>query len=190
MNRTFPVGMNVACVDITIQPDSVNEMTAESFTVTVTSGDSAVVLVQNVATVNIGMSQSRSHVQSCTCSYMYWVTSTRCHCEPWFSPPVDPPVVITQPGAQTNVVPGMSAMFSVVATGSNLTYQWQMAGANLTDTTKYNGATTASLTVLNVMEADEEMFRCIITNAVDSVTSTSAQLTVRECLCVCKCECV
>ena len=179
--------MNVECVNITIQPDSVNEMTAESFTVTVTSGDSAVALVQNVATVNIGMSQSRSRVQSCTCSYMYWVTSTRCHCEPWFSPPVDPPVITTQPVAQTNVFPGMSAMFSVVATGSDLTYQWQRAGANLTDNANYSGTTTASLTVLNVMEADEAMFRCIVTNAVDSVTSTSAQLTVRECVCVVDC---
>ena len=78
-------------------------------------------------------------------------------------------------------------MFSVVANGSDLTYQWQRAGANLTDNAKYNGATTASLTVLNVMEADEAMFRCIITNAVDSVTSMSAQLTVRECVCVCVC---
>ena len=60
--------MNVACVNITIQPDSVNEVTAESFTVTVTSGDSAVVLVQNVATVNIGMSQSRSHVHVAACT--------------------------------------------------------------------------------------------------------------------------
>ena len=54
--------MNVACVDITIQPDSVNELTAESFTVTVTSDDSAVVLVQNMATVNIGMCPSLDHM--------------------------------------------------------------------------------------------------------------------------------
>ena len=74
-------------------------------------------------------------------------------------------------------------MFSVVATGSDLTYQWQRAGANLTNSANYSGTTTADLTVLNVMEADEEMFRCIITNAVDSVTSMSAQLTVRECVC-------
>ena len=115
---------------------------------------------------------------------MYWVTSTRCHCESWFSPPVDPPVITTQPVAQTNVVPGTNATFSVVANGSDLTYQWQRAGANLSDNATYSGTTTASLTVLNVMEADETMFGCIVTNAVDSVTSTSAQLTVRECVCV------
>ena len=112
------------------------------------------------------------------------MVSTSCLSEPWFSPSVDPPVITTQPVAHMNVVPGMSAMFSVVATGSGLTYQWQRAGVNLTDNAKYNGATTANLAVLNVMKADEEKFRCIITNAVDSVTSMSAQLTVRECACV------
>ena len=71
----------------------------------------------------------------------------------------------------------------MVANGSDLTYQWQRAGVNLNDSAKYSGVTTASLIVMNVMETDEEMFRCIVTNAVGSVPSSDAQLTVRE-LCV------
>ena len=82
----------------------------------------------------------------------------------------------------------MNAFFTVVANGSDLTYQWQRAGVNLTDSAKYSGTTTASLTVMNVMEADEAMFRCIVTNAVGSVPSSDAQLTVRE-LCVCVSVC-
>jgi len=74
----------------------------------------------------------------------------------------------------------MNFTFTVVANGSDLTYQWQRAGVNLTDNAKYSGITTASLTVMNT---DEAMFRCIVTNAVGSVPSTGAQLTVRE-LCV------
>ena len=77
----------------------------------------------------------------------------------------------------------MNATFTVVANGSDLTYQWQRAEVNLTDSAKYSGVTTASLTVMNVMETDEAVFRCIVTNAVDSVRSSDAQLTVRE-LCV------
>jgi len=77
----------------------------------------------------------------------------------------------------------MNATFTVMANGSDLTYQWQRAGVNLTDDANYTGVTTASLTVMNVMEADEAVFRCIVTNAVGSVPSTDAQLTVRE-LCV------
>ena len=74
----------------------------------------------------------------------------------------------------------MNATFTVVANGSDLTYQWQRAEVNLTDSAKYSSITTASLTVMNVMEADEAMFRCIVTNAVGSVPSSDAQLTVRE----------
>jgi len=74
----------------------------------------------------------------------------------------------------------MNATFTVVANGSELTYRWQRAGVNLTDSAKYSGTTTASLTVMNVMETDEAVFRCIVTNAVGSVPSTGAQLTVRE----------
>ena len=77
----------------------------------------------------------------------------------------------------------MSATFTVVASGSDITYQWQRAGVNLTDSARYSGTTTASLTVFNVMETDEAVFRCTVTSAVDSVPSTGAQLTVCE-LCV------
>ena len=84
--------------------------------------------------------------------------------------------------SRQNVVPGASIMFTVVATGSDLTYQWQRNGVNLTDGTKYSGATTAALTVMNVAEEDEGSFTCVVTNVVDSVTSSAAELTVRKCV--------
>ena len=57
-DRTFSSGVNRMCVDITIQPDSVNEVTAEMFSVNLSSTDAAVVLVPDVAAVTIGMCQS------------------------------------------------------------------------------------------------------------------------------------
>ena len=81
-------------------------------------------------------------------------------------------------------------MFTVVATGSDLTYQWQRNGGNLTDDTKYSGTTAATLTVMNVMEEDEGSFTCVVTNANDSVVSSAEELTVRKCVCVCVCVCV
>ena len=69
-------------------------------------------------------------------------------------------------------------MFTVQANGSDLTYQWQRNGMNLTDGTKYSGSTTASLSVMAVMREDEGNFTCVITNAVDSITSNSAELTL------------
>jgi len=53
--RTFSSGGDPVCVDITIQPDSVNEVTAETFSVNLSSTDDAVVLVPDVTTVTIGM---------------------------------------------------------------------------------------------------------------------------------------
>ena len=98
---------------------------------------------------------------------------------------VDCPVITTQPVNQLNVVPGRTITFMVEATGSDLTYQWQRNGGNLTDGATYSGTTTDTLTVMNVMEADEGNFTCVVTNVLDSVTSSAAQLTVRTCVCVC-----
>ena len=103
------------------------------------------------------------------------------------SSPVDRPNITTQPMSRQNVVPGASVMFTVVATGSDLTYQWQRNGVNLTDDTKYSGTTTATLTVMNVMEEDEGNFTCVVTNVVGSITSSAAPLTVRKCVCMCVC---
>ena len=54
---------------------------------------------------------------------------------------------------------------------------------------KYSGTTTATLTVMNVMEDDEGSFTCVLTDDVDDVTSNAAELTVRKCVCVCVCVC-
>ena len=100
---------------------------------------------------------------------------------------VDRPVIATQPMSQQNVVPGTTITFMVQATGSDLTYQWQRNRGNLTDGDKYSGITTATLTVMDVMEGDEGSFMCVVTNVVDNVTSSAAQLTVCKCVCVCVC---
>ena len=56
--RTFSSGMDRVCVDITIQPDGVNEVTAEMFSVNLSFDDDAVMLGLSVTTVTIGMFQS------------------------------------------------------------------------------------------------------------------------------------
>ena len=90
------------------------------------------------------------------------------------------PDVTAQPTSQQNVVPGTTITFTIVANGSDLTYQWQRNGETLTDGDKYSGTTTATLTVMNVMEEDEGNFTCVVANALVSVTSSAAQLTVRK----------
>ena len=78
------------------------------------------------------------------------------------------------------MIPGTNITFTIETTGSDLTYQWQKDGRNLTDGTNYSGTTTASLIVIDAMETDEGNFTYVLTNAVNSVTSYAAEMTLRE----------
>ena len=71
------------------------------------------------------------------------------------------------------VVPGESAYFTIVATGSNLMYQWQKNRVIIT-----TGATSATYTIMMVKESDEGVYQCVVSNTANSVTSTAANLTV------------
>ncbi len=89
---------------------------------------------------------------------------------------VTPPTITTQPQSVT-VATGANASFSVVATGTNLVYQWQKNGAAIA------GQTNASLNLTNVQAADAASYTVVVSNlvngnAVNSVTSSVATLTV------------
>ena len=83
---------------------------------------------------------------------------------------------------QPNVDPGDDVMFTVMALGSDLTYQWQRDGSDITDNSKYSGTTSSLLTVMDVVEGDEGGYRCLVRNAVNvgGLPSREAQLTVRK----------
>ncbi|MDP2188491.1 MAG: ice-binding family protein [Sphingobacteriaceae bacterium] len=63
------------------------------------------------------------------------------------------PAITTQPLAQTLCV-GANATFTVVATGTALTYQWRKGLVNLTNTGNISGANTATLTLTGVSLTD------------------------------------
>ena len=90
---------------------------------------------------------------------------------------VDPPVITDQPVSLALVVPGQPATFTVTAMGDNLMYQWQKGGSNIT-----SGANSATYTIATVVEGDEGVYQCVVTNAAKSVTSTAASLTVCKCV--------
>jgi len=84
----------------------------------------------------------------------------------------NPPSITTQPLSQTNAFGG-SATFSVVASGAApLAYQWRFFGTNI------SGATTTSLTLTNLQTTNAGNYTVVITNAVGSITSAVATLTV------------
>ncbi|MGV3632399.1 MAG: immunoglobulin domain-containing protein [Bacteroidota bacterium] len=93
----------------------------------------------------------------------------------------DAPVITLQPIDQT-VCEGSSVTFTVAATGTGLTYQWRKAGVNLADGGNISGATTSSLTINPITEADEAAnYSVVISGACpSSVTSVDAGVVVNN----------
>ena len=84
------------------------------------------------------------------------------------------PAITSQPASQT-VVTGGSALFGVIATGTApLSYQWYKDGSLI------SGATTSSLSLSNVQEADEGGYSVVVSNAAGTATSNAAALTVTD----------
>ena len=82
------------------------------------------------------------------------------------------PVLVAEPSAQT-VTEGQPATFTVQATGSELTYQWQRDGVDIA------GETGATYTLASATLADDgAVFRVTISNAAGDVTTSGAALTV------------
>lgn len=85
---------------------------------------------------------------------------------------------LTSSAATLSVVAGADATFSVTASGTAITYQWQRSpdGSAWNDV---GGGTAATLAVAGVTLADDgARFRVVVTNALGSATSAAAQLHV------------
>ncbi len=88
------------------------------------------------------------------------------------------PPVLSNPANRTNVI-GTTATFAVTATSTvPLSYQWRKNDTNLSNTGNISGATTATLTLANVQPTDAGNYSVVVTDAYESVTSTTATLTV------------
>lgn len=96
------------------------------------------------------------------------------------TPGVTAPSITTQPGNATVEV-GETASFNIVASGTNLTYQWQInrndenGWVNLTDAT----ATSYTTSTINI-SCNGFKYRCVVSNDAGTVTSNTAVLTATE----------
>ncbi len=82
------------------------------------------------------------------------------------------PVITGQPSAQ-RVTEGLTAVFSVAASGDSLAFQWQKNGADITS------ANSAAYFIPTAATADDGSgFRCIVSNAHGADTSSAAMLSV------------
>jgi len=88
------------------------------------------------------------------------------------------PFIVRQPASQTTLT-NTTVTFTVIALGAPaLSYQWQKNGSNLFDGGNVSGSTSATLTLTDVQAADAAGYTVVITNAIGSVTSSNAVLTV------------
>ncbi len=89
-----------------------------------------------------------------------------------FTPASGPPTIVTQPQSQ-GVTEGQSVALSVVASGSSpLFLQW------FKDTAALTGANASTYNILNVQASDAGSYSVLVTNALGSVTSAPALLSV------------
>ena len=94
------------------------------------------------------------------------------------------PSITTQPGNKT-ACQGSGTSFTVAATGTSLSYQWQVSTDNgstwnnLSNTGVYTNSTTATLNISNVTGLNGYQYRVAVTSSGScSVTSTAATLAV------------
>ena len=91
------------------------------------------------------------------------------------------PTITTEPASVFNLS-GYKADFSITATGTTLSYQWQsnVSGAyeNLSNGGIYSNVTTATLNISNVTGLNNTNYICIVSNGSCSISSTPAILTI------------
>jgi hypothetical protein len=92
-------------------------------------------------------------------------------------------VFITSSPSNATIVAGKVGTYTIAATGSNLTYQWQEdrgAGySNITNAGIYSGAANSTLTLANISVSMEGYkYRCIVSGPCNTATSAQATLSV------------
>jgi len=86
---------------------------------------------------------------------------------------------ITQQPVNRFAGPGGSASFAILASGTvPLSYRWQKNEADLPEGGHYSSSATAELTISSVDSGDAASYRCLVTNAYGSATSSPATLVV------------
>ena len=95
-------------------------------------------------------------------------------------PDVIAPSITTQPGNATVKV-GETASFTIAASGTDLTYQWQIDRNDGKGWVNIDGATATSYTTSTVnIGCNGFKYKCVVSNSAGNVESNSATLTVQD----------
>ena len=96
------------------------------------------------------------------------------------TPDVTAPSITTQPGNAT-VKAGETATFTIAASGTDITYQWQIDRNDGNGWVNIDGATATSYTTSAVdISCNGFKYQCVVSNSAGTVTSNTAVLTVTE----------
>ena len=87
------------------------------------------------------------------------------------------PAIVLQPKAAT-VANGATAAFSVTASGTGLTYQWQYSKDNGATWKTWSGKTASSVSVKASATNNGTLYRVVVKNEAGTVNSTGVKLTV------------
>ncbi|MEX2429287.1 MAG: immunoglobulin domain-containing protein [Bacteroidales bacterium] len=87
-------------------------------------------------------------------------------------------VITAEPVASQTLCEDLTANFTVTATGEGLTYQWRKNSGNLTDGGRISGATTASLAITDLTEADAGSYDVVVTGTCTAETSAASELNI------------
>lgn len=178
-NSTFTIGEPA---QITEHPQSGNACTGQSVSFRVVASGSALTYVwrkngtnipnSNSATLNINpvtLNSAGNYDCIVTGACGNAVTSSTATLS------VDESPTITGQPKPISICIGEQVDFSVVATGTDLTYQWRKGGNPI------SGATSSTLTISNVQKTDEGLYDCVVSGKCPpSRTSVQAKLTVNE----------
>ena len=77
---------------------------------------------------------------------------------------------------------GGNITFTVVADGSNLSYQWKKGGTDLNNGGRFSGCLSQELTITGLLDSDEETYSCKVTGSCGTVNSLGANLRVDDSL--------
>lgn len=92
---------------------------------------------------------------------------------------LQPMAITSQPAASTSVCTGSTTSLSLVASGSDLVYQWRKNGVNLSETTAVTGTKTNTLTVKQIKSANAGTYTCVVSGKCGSaVTSANAVVAI------------
>ena len=88
-------------------------------------------------------------------------------------------MITDHPDSVLNLGETQNTMFTVVATGMGLSYQWLKDDVELTDMAgDIDGVTTATLSLTSVVPADAGQYTVRVSNDAGMVTSNAATLSV------------